>query len=108
MTEWVQDWYDENYYSYAPEKNPKGPDFGTEKVLRGGGKGGIRHTPVWSRHPEPPLWDEEWTGLMKKSKEEGRDIELNKENPTSHRYGFRCALNHTKPVSVKDLKLSNE
>jgi formylglycine-generating enzyme required for sulfatase activity len=35
--EWVADWHDENYYSNSPSKNPKGPDSGTYRVLRGGG-----------------------------------------------------------------------
>jgi formylglycine-generating enzyme required for sulfatase activity len=34
-SEWVNDWYDANYYSISPEKNPHGPDKGTMKVLRG-------------------------------------------------------------------------
>lgn len=34
--EWMADWYDENYYSLAPSKNPQGPDFGTFRVIRGG------------------------------------------------------------------------
>lgn len=33
--EWVQDWYDENYYKISPEKNPMGPATGTKKVRRG-------------------------------------------------------------------------
>jgi formylglycine-generating enzyme len=36
VREWVQDWYDPEYYSIAPEKNPKGPETGILKVLRGG------------------------------------------------------------------------
>jgi len=32
--EWVNDWYDENYYKSSPESNPKGPQNGTERVLR--------------------------------------------------------------------------
>jgi formylglycine-generating enzyme len=36
VREWVQDWYDPEYYSIAPEKNPKGPENGILKVLRGG------------------------------------------------------------------------
>jgi len=39
-----------------------------------------------------------------KAKESGRKIELNKENPTSHRYGFRCALNISKPDTLQDVK----
>jgi formylglycine-generating enzyme len=33
--EWVQDWYDENYYKTSPAKNPKGPDKGEGRVIRG-------------------------------------------------------------------------
>jgi formylglycine-generating enzyme required for sulfatase activity len=35
--EWVNDWYDARYYEKSPEKNPKGPDTGTKKVIRGAG-----------------------------------------------------------------------
>ena len=34
--EWVADWYDASYYNVSPEKNPKGPDSGAFRVLRGG------------------------------------------------------------------------
>ncbi|TKB78423.1 MAG: formylglycine-generating enzyme family protein [Nitrospira sp.] len=34
--EWVADWYDENYYSKSPARNPKGPTSGEYRVLRGG------------------------------------------------------------------------
>ena len=36
VREWVQDWYDPEYYRSAPNKNPKGPEQGILKVLRGG------------------------------------------------------------------------
>jgi formylglycine-generating enzyme required for sulfatase activity len=36
VTEWVQDWYGKNYYRNAPERNPRGPDAGFYRVLRGG------------------------------------------------------------------------
>lgn len=39
--EWCSDWYDRNYYQYSPEHNPKGPDTGREKVLRGGSWGAL-------------------------------------------------------------------
>ncbi len=35
--EWCWDWYDSEYYSSSPQDNPKGPDSGTRRVLRGGG-----------------------------------------------------------------------
>lgn len=35
--EWCQDWYERNYYSISPLRNPKGADEGRYKVMRGGG-----------------------------------------------------------------------
>jgi len=35
--EWLQDWYERNYYSVSPRRNPQGPDEGLYKVIRGGG-----------------------------------------------------------------------
>ena len=35
--EWVNDWYDEDYYGKSPDKNPQGPSSGRSRVLRGGG-----------------------------------------------------------------------
>jgi len=37
VMEWVSDWYREDAYSDPLERNPKGPDLGVYKVLRGGG-----------------------------------------------------------------------
>ena len=34
--EWVQDWYDEDYYRKSPVANPPGPAAGRQKVIRGG------------------------------------------------------------------------
>ena len=57
--EWVNDWYDDSYYSVSPLSNPQGPTTGTYRVLRGGS---------WDRHDffiraayrgrgSPQLWD---------------------------------------------------
>jgi len=35
--EWVADWYDPEYYAKSPKENPKGPEQGKWKVVRGGG-----------------------------------------------------------------------
>jgi formylglycine-generating enzyme required for sulfatase activity len=43
VTEWCNDWYDPQYYSTSPEKDPRGPDNGTKRVLRGGS---------WANPPE--------------------------------------------------------
>ena len=37
VMEWVSDWYAESYFKETPERNPQGPEFGTFRVLRGGG-----------------------------------------------------------------------
>jgi len=37
VAEWVADWYDKDYYKTAPERNPKGPEKGTQRSFRGGG-----------------------------------------------------------------------
>ena len=37
--EWCSDWYDANYYSSSPSKNPQGPSSGSSRVLRGGSWG---------------------------------------------------------------------
>jgi formylglycine-generating enzyme required for sulfatase activity len=34
--EWVADWYDANYYTVSPSRNPSGPESGKYRVLRGG------------------------------------------------------------------------
>ncbi len=34
--EWVNDWFDSNYYASSPVSNPAGPSSGTYRVLRGG------------------------------------------------------------------------
>lgn len=69
-SEWVNDWFDENYYKYSPEKNPPGPDNGTKKVKRGsvGGTAEIAAMvfmrtkaipqPLRSTYPNGPAFDE--------------------------------------------------
>jgi formylglycine-generating enzyme required for sulfatase activity len=34
--EWCADWYDASYYRVSPPANPKGPDTGENRVMRGG------------------------------------------------------------------------
>jgi formylglycine-generating enzyme required for sulfatase activity len=34
-SEWVNDWFDEDYYKKSPKNNPAGPATGTKKVRRG-------------------------------------------------------------------------
>jgi formylglycine-generating enzyme required for sulfatase activity len=37
VRQWVNDWYQQNYYTISPYKNPQGPATGKYKSLRGGG-----------------------------------------------------------------------
>jgi iron(II)-dependent oxidoreductase len=37
VAEWVSDWYEKEYYRSAPNRNPTGPEKGTQKAFRGGG-----------------------------------------------------------------------
>ncbi len=65
--EWVADWYNENYYQDSPTKNPKGPNRGMYRVLRGG------------------YWNSSDTDLRPASR--GGDYPDYRDNG----YGFRCA-----------------
>ncbi len=37
VMEWTNDWYDNNYYPFMPKQNPRGPETGRYKSVRGGG-----------------------------------------------------------------------
>ena len=54
--EWVQDWYDPNYYSVSPELSPQGPSQGHLRVLRGGSwlVADVRMLSCSHRHKVPP------------------------------------------------------
>jgi formylglycine-generating enzyme required for sulfatase activity len=41
VREWVNDWYDKDYYSVSPGSNPPGPATGEDHVVRGGGYGNM-------------------------------------------------------------------
>ena len=36
VSEWCKDWYDKEYYAKSPKDNPKGPEKGQYRVIRGG------------------------------------------------------------------------
>lgn len=53
--EWCADWYDANFYSKSPEKNPTGPANGDRKASRGGSwRHHIRVTRTAARSSIPP------------------------------------------------------
>lgn len=56
--EWVADWYDVNYYRNSPKQNPKGPQTGGFRVLRGGSWGDVAVVLRASDRlrSDPPYW----------------------------------------------------
>ena len=55
--EWVQDWYQEHYYSESPQENPGGPSQGRFRVIRGGGwHSGPGCNMVFYRNALPQHW----------------------------------------------------
>lgn len=50
--EWVADWYQDDYYSVSPKHNPRGPEEGTERVLRVGSS--TWANTILSRYKQPP------------------------------------------------------
>lgn len=57
--EWVQDWYSEDYYKRRPDPDvdPRGPDDGLYRVIRGGGWGApLRHCASIERFRYPPAY----------------------------------------------------
>lgn len=62
--EWVNDWYDAQYYEKSPEKNPQGPAAGLKKVIRGAGW--QNETPtvrIFTRVESDPMMRNESTGF---------------------------------------------
>jgi formylglycine-generating enzyme required for sulfatase activity len=37
VREWTNDWYDGNYYPFMPKQNPRGPETGRYRSVRGSG-----------------------------------------------------------------------
>lgn len=68
VVEWVNDWWQYDYYSVSPYNNPPGPDTGTNKLLRGGS------------------WSLNWNYL--RAAYRGTAVPSTKNSF----YGFRCAL----------------
>ncbi len=56
VREWVWDWFDPNYYEQSPYANPKGPDTGAERSLRGGSYNeDAREIAIYRRYNHDPL-----------------------------------------------------
>lgn len=64
VAEWVADWYDRKYYATAPDKDPMGPEKGTQRGFRGGSW--IDSTPsvrVAQRNGTDPHTKMNWLGF---------------------------------------------
>ena len=67
VAEWCADWYAQDHYQVSAPENPRGPDDGTQRVVRGGSwlsadnNGG--HHRVWTRHKLPPGAGNNYTGF---------------------------------------------
>lgn len=77
VAEWVADWYDPDYYKVAPDRNPKGPEAGTQKAFRGGG------------------WIDSTT-TMRVAMRNGTDP-----NTKMNWLGFRCARDAQEPATTQ-------
>jgi formylglycine-generating enzyme required for sulfatase activity len=76
VAEWTADWYDPKYYKTAPDRNPKGPDKGTQRAFRGG------------------AWIDS-TPSVRPAQRNGTDP-----NTKMNWLGFRCARDVTDPAET--------
>jgi formylglycine-generating enzyme required for sulfatase activity len=62
--EWVRDWYLANAYEASPTQNPKGPEQGQFKVLRGGSWSDLpKYLLTYGRFKLPPGTRNSYTGF---------------------------------------------
>lgn len=85
VRECCEDWYNKDYYKESPEKNPKGPDSGEYRILRGGD---------WNSDPKYPLRNDLRVAM--------RGTE--KPDYTDYRAGFRCAISLKEAPKIQDSK----
>ena len=82
VAEWCNDYYSENYYKNSPQRNPKGPATGEERVLRGG------------------AWNSTADALRSSSR--ASDPSIDDTCLASDAIGFRCVRNAPKNQSVEE------
>jgi acetoin utilization deacetylase AcuC-like enzyme/formylglycine-generating enzyme required for sulfatase activity len=94
-SEWCNDWYSDDYYKHSPQRNPKGPPVGTERVLRGG---------AWNSGPDSC-----------RSAYRTSDPSINDTCLSSDSIGFRCVRNirlnadvNESGLSITEQKMSNK
>lgn len=79
-SEWINDWYEADYYSHSPVENSPGPTIGTKKVLRGYIGGDTQYALAIFRQSALPV---------PISKDENYE-----KNGISPYYVFRCVVNN--------------
>jgi sulfatase modifying factor 1 len=95
VSEWVNDWYDANYYSTSPALNPTGPKEGIKHVKRGffGSSSSAMTIKRWKNIGDGET-DATWTLYGKKPGEPKREIPFTKYT-NSRDSAFRCVLNES-------------
>ncbi len=81
--EWVDDWFDENYYKSSPKNDPTGPAQGTKKVARGWPVGDSIVPNTMFRRSRPLIFPPIDMGIYGTSP------------PTYRSQGLRCTLRKT-------------
>ena len=84
VKEWCNDYYSETYYQTSPERDPRGPDQGSERVIRGGG---------WNSSPEAC-----------RASYRASDASINDTCLASDAIGFRCVRKPDAPLPVSEPK----
>ena len=76
-TDWVNDWYDKDYYRHSPLHNPMGPETGSLRVLRG------------SNYPEDPL-------LSASTVRRWAEVPVRERHVPG--FSFRCSIQSDHPI----------
>jgi len=88
VSEWCNDFYSEDYYKKSPEKDPKGPAMGEEKVLRGG---------AWNSSADSC-----------RSSYRSSDPSIDDTCLANDAIGFRCVRNANNRKSTEEQDISND
>lgn len=96
--EWVNDWYDPDYYKISPEINPQGPEKGST-VMRGG-KGAVEKVMRGLQGSSPAFGG----FVFSRGSSRPRSVEFDEAMTPIPGYSsssvnqFRCVVNATKPI----------
>ena len=76
-SDWINDWYDKDYYRHSPLDNPMGPETGSLRVLRG------------SNYPEDPL-------LSASTVRRWAEVPVRERHVPG--FSFRCSIQSDHPI----------